>query len=81
MEKSSTTGTPKHFAVPVELLHTFNNEVRFVPHVLPANGWIIFDREMLVSVLRGNDVEARKKLADGIERLGKASGELVIMGT
>ncbi len=75
MEKLS-----KEFVVPVELLQTFKKEVRFIPHVLPANGWIIFDRAMLVSVLRGNDAEARKKVADSIEGLGKAGGELVIMG-
>ncbi len=69
----------KQFAVPVELLQTFQKEVRFIPHVLPANGWIIFDRAMLLSVLRGNDVEARKNLANDIENLAKAGGELVIM--
>ncbi len=69
----------KPFAVPVDLLKAFKNEVRFIPHVLPANGWIIFDRAMLVSVLRGDDAKARQELARQIEGLGKVGGELVII--
>jgi hypothetical protein len=69
----------KPFAVPTDLLKTFKNEVRFVPHVLPANGWIIFDRAMLISVLTEGDAKARQELARHMEGLGKAGGELVII--
>ncbi len=71
---------PKPFAVPAELLTQFKQDVRVIPQVLHPNGWIIFDRAMLVSVLRSNNEEARIKLANSLDKLGKTGGELMIVG-
>jgi hypothetical protein len=80
MSKEIPTARPKEFTIPVDLLKSFKAEVRFVPQVLPINGWILFDRAMLVAILRGNDATARMEMAKQLERLGEAGGELVIMG-
>jgi hypothetical protein len=80
-KETQTTVTPpgREFAIPVDLLKTFNNDIRTLPHVNPSNGYIIFDRKMLVSVLRGNDVEKRMEVAKHLEKLGNVGGALVIM--
>jgi hypothetical protein len=70
---------PRGFTVPADLLRQFTNEVRFIPTHLPTNGYIVFDRAMLLTVLRGDNKEARFALATSIEALGKADGELVVM--
>jgi hypothetical protein len=67
------------FKVPLELLKTFQRDPRFLPAQLPVAGYIIFDREMLKSILLSNDVEARKSLAKQLDSLNHAGGELVIM--
>ncbi len=69
----------RDFKIPVDLLKTFKTDVRTLPHILPTNGWITFDRAMLLSVLRGNDAEARLGLAKAIEKFGENGGELVLM--
>ena len=80
MEKENPTLRPKEFTIPVELLKAFRNDVRTLPHILPTNGWIIFDRAMLTSILRGDDLKARTELAKQIDKLAEIGGELVIMG-
>ncbi len=74
----SPTKTTPGFAVPADLLRKFSSEVRFIPSHLPTNGYIVFDRAMLLAVLRGEDVNARQALAKSIEALGKNGGELVV---
>jgi hypothetical protein len=76
---ASAPRTVPGFAVPADLLKQFTREVRFLPNHLPTNGYIVFDRAMLVAILRGEDVKARQALATSIEALGKAGGELVVM--
>ncbi len=77
--KKITAQSQKEFTIPAELLKMFKGDVRTLPHVLPTNGWITFDRAMLVSILRSGDAAARANLANQIEKLGKSGGELVIM--
>jgi len=81
-EETTKTVTPsdQEFAIPIDLLKTFTNDIRTYPIVKPNYGYIMFDREMLVSILRGNDVEKRMEVAKQLEKLGNAGGELVIMG-
>ncbi len=81
--ETTTTATPsvREFVVPVELMKTFKADVRFLPHVLPINGWIIFDRAMLVAALRSNNPEERMNLATQIDKLGKIGGELILVET
>jgi hypothetical protein len=79
MPKAAITEEPKGFAIPVDLLKSFRSDVRTIPHNLPHNGYIVFDRAMLTSILRGNDVEARTQLAAQIDKVGAAGGELVII--
>ena len=67
------------FRIPLDLLKTFKSDVRTRPHVLPINGWIIFDREMLVAILRNGSVDERAKLAKDLEELGARGGELAII--
>ena len=71
---------PKEFKIPVELMSAFKNDVRFVPKDSAPNGYIIFDRAMLTSILRSKDASARLELAKQIEKLAASGGELVIMG-
>ena len=83
MTKETVPATPlaaaREFVIPADLLRSFKNDIRTLPHVLPTNGWIVFDRAMLVSILRGNDVAARLDMAKQIEKYGEAGGELVMM--
>jgi hypothetical protein len=79
MTKQKVSARAPQFRIPLELLKAFKSDVRTLPNALPNNGYIVFDRAMLVSILRSNDVEARTALAKGIDELGKSGGELVIM--
>lgn len=81
MERKTKAVAPstREFAVPLSLLKTFQNDVRVMPRVDHPNGYITFDMGMLISVLRGKDVERAKALANELEKMGKAGGELVIM--
>jgi len=76
---ATSTSTSKEFTIPVDLLRNFKSDIRTIPHVLPTNGWIVFDRNMLISILRGNDVNARAELAKEIEKYAEGGGELVMM--
>ena len=79
-ETPHTTPPAREFVIPVDLLKAFKNDVRTIPQILPSNGWILFDRAMLVSILRGNDVAARTEMAKQLEKYGEAGGELVMIG-
>ncbi|GAB6269064.1 MAG: hypothetical protein PHW12_02050 [Smithella sp.] len=79
MGKEIGKTTNKEFKIPVELLKAFKNDVRTIPHILPINGWIVFDRGMLISILRGEDKTARINLAKQLEKLGEQGGELIVM--
>lgn len=72
------TQTPA-FTIPTKLLQAFENEVRVIPAQLHTTGWITFDLEMLVSVLRKGDPAKRESVAQGLEELQRAYGECVIM--
>jgi hypothetical protein len=84
MAKENAIVTPpaaaREFVIPVDLLKMFKNDVRTKPHILPTNGWIVFDRAMLISILRGNDAVARTEMAKQLEKSGEAGGELVMFG-
>jgi len=71
----------KEFKIPIELLKTFQNDVRTIPPHLPVNGWITFDLEMLASVLSRGDLKACAALAEGVKALKAAGGELVIIAS
>ena len=79
--ETTTTAAPsvREFVVPVELLKTFKTDIRFLPKILPNNGYIIFDRAMLVAALRSDNKEERTRLAKQIDMLGKSGGELIIV--
>jgi hypothetical protein len=79
MDKESPAAAPKEFTVPLDLLKSFQRDMRFIPHVLPINGWIIFDRAMLESILLSNDAEARKNLVKQLDKFYAAGGNLVMM--
>ncbi len=84
MQKETTMATKpsvREFVVPIELLKTFKADIRVLPPHLPTNGYIGFDQDMLVAVLRSNNKEERENLANQLDKLGKAGGELVIMQT
>ena len=53
----------REFAISLDLLKNFKTDVRTIPLVLPTNGWIVFDRAMLISALRGDNPAARARLA------------------
>jgi hypothetical protein len=76
---ASVTSSRRDFAIPVELLRIFKNDVRMFPIDPHPNGYITFDREMLIAVLEhGNDAQ-RAELANSLKKMAKAGGELVIM--
>ena len=80
MEKEKAVCPPtREFAVPLSLLKTFQTDIRVIPRMDHPNGYITFDMAMLISVLRGKDVEKAKVLANELEKMGKSGGELVIM--
>jgi hypothetical protein len=76
---TSASAKSHEFVIPADLLKHFSEEVRVIPNHLPTNGYIVFDRAMLVAALRGNDANARVALANSIDALGKNGGELVVM--
>ena len=55
--------------IPVELLKTFQTDIRFVPNHLPVAGYITFDRQMLLSILRSQDAAAKEGLIAALEKL------------
>jgi len=75
----TVTPSGREFCIPVGLLKTFKNDVRRLPEIPHNNGYIIFDREMLISVLRGDDVKMRMEVANQLEKMGKVGGELLIV--
>jgi hypothetical protein len=69
----------KEFAVPVGLLKLFQNDMRVFPVDPHPNGYITFDRRMLISILRSKDAEKQLELAKQIEIMRDAGVELVVM--
>ena len=69
----------KEFVVPVGLLKLFQNDMRVFPVDPHPNGYITFDRRMLISILRSKDVEKQQELAKQIEIMRDAGVELVVM--
>lgn len=69
----------KEFAMPVGMLKLYQNEMRYFPREEHPNGYITFDRRMLISILRSKDVEKQMELAKQIELLRNEGAELVIM--
>ena len=67
------------FKIPLQLLKEFRTDLRVIPGHLPVAGYIIFDAAMLKSILLSSDAAARTKLAEQIDALSQAGGELVIM--
>jgi hypothetical protein len=80
MEDAMGISTPplKQLRIPTELLKTFQGEMRLVPNHLPVAGYITFDRQMLVSILRSQDPAAKEHLAAALEKLD-AQWELVLV--
>jgi len=82
MEKETpktVVSSAREFAIPIGLLRTFQTDIRMKPIIDHTNGYITFDLPMLISVLRGRDVEKARELAIELEKMGKAGGELIIM--
>ena len=79
MENKDAAASVKGFTVPIDLLKSFRSDIRFIPAVHPTNGYILFDREMLKSILLSEDLQGRRDLARQLDDLYKAGGELVIM--
>jgi hypothetical protein len=77
--KTPTTGASsiKTFTVPAEMLQMFRADPRVLGHK-PFAGYIIFDKEMMINAIRRGDAKALAQLADGLEKLGRNGGELVI---
>ncbi|HVN20327.1 MAG TPA: hypothetical protein VMU05_16190 [Dongiaceae bacterium] len=73
------TPIAKQFTIPIDVLKSFQHEVRFVPQLPHNNGYMILDMDMLISVLRRGDPKAAATLADNMEALKKSQAELVIM--
>jgi hypothetical protein len=67
------------FAVSVGMLKLFQNDMRVFPREEHPNGYITFDRRMLISILRSKDVEKQMELAKQIEIMRNEGAELVIM--
>jgi hypothetical protein len=67
---------PSEFRIPLDLLKHFTTDVRVLPQYNPTNGYIIFDKAMLLSVLRSDKLEVRQSFAKAIEAY---KGELVLM--
>ncbi len=79
MEKGTAAPATREFRIPVELLKAFQKDVRFIPNPGPHYGYITFDREMLKSILVHGSPEARAALAEHLDALYQAGGDLVIM--
>lgn len=79
MQKKTARAPAARFQIPVDLLKAFKSDVRFVPNNLPVAGYIIFDRQMLESILLNNDREARAAFVEQLGKVYQAGGELVVM--
>jgi hypothetical protein len=82
MEKGSpekVVSSAREFTIPAGLLKLFQTDIRVKPIIDHPNGYIMFDLPMLISVLRGRDVKRASELANELEKMGKAGGELIIM--
>jgi hypothetical protein len=73
------TAAGREFSVPIDLIKHFKADVRTIPHVLPTNGYIVFDHAMLVAVLRGGDATVRAELAKALDKYAEKGGELVMI--
>jgi hypothetical protein len=63
-------GNPaQQFKIPAELLHAFQKDIRFIPNNLPIAGYITFDRQMLLSILRSKDAAERERFVAALEKL------------
>lgn len=69
----------REFVIPVGLMKAFQNDVRIHPVIDHTKGYIIFDLEMLVSVLKEKDLDKRMALANQIQNFSKAGGDLVML--
>ncbi|OPX80505.1 MAG: hypothetical protein A4E50_01595 [Methanosaeta sp. PtaB.Bin087] len=76
---TAVTASRRAFAIPKDLLNYFEDEVRFIPHINHPDGYIMFDKKMLISILRSDDTKMRYGLAKTLEKFDEAGGELVIM--
>ncbi len=70
----------REFRVPLELLKQFKADLRIHPPVPPSAGWIMFDKEMLLSVLRSDKADVRAEFVKSLERYYEAGGQLVMVG-
>ena len=69
----------REFIIPAEVLTVLKKEPLRILKPGQLAGFIIFDMKMLTAVLNhGTDME-RKELANQIQNLGRAGGELVIV--
>jgi hypothetical protein len=80
-EETSNTATSSssEFSVPIDLLKSFKGNVRFMPINPGTKGYIMFDRAMLIAALKSSNTEERMNIANQLENMGKARGELVII--
>ncbi len=63
-------GTPTpQLRIPADLLTAFHQDVRFIPNHLPVAGYITFDRAMLISILRSQDVATKERFISALEKL------------
>jgi hypothetical protein len=79
MADQKATAPTAEFKIPLELLKTFQSDVRFIPVDPHHYGYITFDAAMLKAVLLSGDPAVRAKLAEQLDALNRAGGELVIM--
>ncbi len=77
--RAASASSGQQFAIPVGMLKLFQNDMRYFPREDHPNGYITFDRRMLISILRSKDVEKQMELAKQIETMRNAGAELVIM--
>lgn len=75
-----TTATPScttpEFAIPLDLMKSFKEDVRFASITLNTKGFILFDRAMLVDALLSSNVEERRSMAMTIKNM---KADLVIV--
>ena len=77
--KETVVSSAREFNIPLGLLKEFQADIRILPKIDHPAGYIMFDLPMLISVLRGKDVEKARELASELEKMGNRGGELVIM--
>lgn len=80
MPRTISSAKAKEFAIPVELLKGFQKVVRFKPRDPPVAGYIMFDMEMLVSILQSGNPRIQRELARNLAKFGAAGGSMVMMG-